>query len=96
VVLVASPPYPGTVLEEQFLRPHGLSAGALARRLGVPRTRIERVVKGETSMTADTAVRLAAFFGNDPQFWMGLQSACDLYAARLRVELRSIRPLDAT
>ena len=95
MVLVSRPSHPGEVLDEQFLRPLGLSAGALARRLGVPRTRIERLVKAETSMTADTAIRLAAFFGNDAQFWMGLQTACDLYAARLRVELRNITPLDA-
>jgi addiction module HigA family antidote len=93
--VISGPPHPGEVLERQFLRPHGLSAGALARRLGVPRTRIERLVKGETSMTADTALRLAAFFGNDAGYWMGMQTACELYRARLRVDLSGIQPLDA-
>jgi antitoxin HigA-1 len=95
MVVVSGPSHPGEVLEQRYLRPHRLSAGVLARRLGVPRTRIERLVKGQTAMTADTAIRLAAFFGNDAEYWMGLQGAFDVYAARLRVELRNITPLDA-
>ncbi|MFT3972237.1 MAG: HigA family addiction module antitoxin [Amaricoccus sp.] len=89
------PAHPGEVLEELFLVPLGLSAGALARRLDVPRTRIERLVRRQTSMTADTALRLAAFFGNSPQFWLNLQDAHDLHAAKGHVDLSGIRPLDA-
>lgn len=95
MIVVTNPAHPGDVLEELFLMPLGLSAGALARRLDVPRTRIERLVKGQTSMTADTALRLAAFFGNSAQFWLNLQDAYDIAAARARVNLSAIRPLDA-
>jgi addiction module HigA family antidote len=95
MIKVANPSHPGEVLEELFLRPLGMSAGALARRLGVPRTRIERLVKGQTSMTADTAIRLAAFFGNSEEFWLNLQDAHDLEAARARVDVSAIRPLAA-
>jgi antitoxin HigA-1 len=94
MAVISGPAHPGEVLEERYLRPHRLSAGALARRLGVPRTRIERLVKGETSMTADTAVRLSAFFGNSAECWMNLQAVFDIYTARLRVNLSGIRPLD--
>lgn len=95
MIVVTNPAHPGDVLEELFLMPLGLSAGALARRLDVPRTRIERLVKGQTSMTADTALRLAAFFGNSAQFWLNLQDAYDIAAARARIDLSAIRPLDA-
>jgi addiction module HigA family antidote len=95
MIRVANPSHPGEVLDELFLRPLGMSAGALARRLGVPRTRIERLVKGQTSMTADTAIRLSAFFGNSAEFWLNLQDAHDLAAARARVDVSAIRPLAA-
>ena len=95
MIVVKDPVHPGEVLEELFLVPLGLSAGALARRVGVPRTRIERLVKGQTSMTADTAIRLSACFGNSAEFWMNLQDAYDLNAARARVDVSGIRPLAA-
>jgi addiction module HigA family antidote len=95
MIVVANPSHPGEVLDELFLQPLRLSAGALARRLGVPRTRIERLVKGQTSMTADTAIRLSAFFGNSAEFWMNLQDAFDLHAARISVDVSAIRPLEA-
>jgi addiction module HigA family antidote len=95
MITVANPSHPGEVLDELFLRPLGMSAGALARRVGVPRTRIERLVKGQTSMTADTAIRLSAFFGNSAEFWLNLQDAHDLAVARARVDVSAIRPLAA-
>ena len=73
----------------------GMSAIALAKRLNVPRTRIERLVKGETSLTVDTAMRLARFFGNTPEFWMNLQRAYDVARARETVDLTDITPLEA-
>jgi addiction module HigA family antidote len=72
-----------------------MSAGALAERLVVPRTRIERLVKGDTAMTADTALRLSAFFGNTPEFWMNLQRAHDLAQASRVVDVSHIEPLAA-
>lgn len=77
---IPQPVHPGAILREEFLAPLGMSAIALAKRLGVPRTRIERLVREETAVTADTALRLAAFFRTTPAFWMNLQVACDLKA----------------
>ena len=90
-----NPSHPGEVLAELYLKPLGMSAIALARRLNVPRTRIERLVKGETSLTVDTAMRLARFFGNTPEFWMNLQRAHDLARARETVDVTDITPLEA-
>lgn len=90
-----NPSHPGEVLTELYLEPIGMSAIALARRLNVPRTRIERLVKGETSVTVDTAMRLSKFFGNTPEFWMNLQRAYDLAQARETVDLSDITPLQA-
>ncbi|MEQ1931971.1 MAG: HigA family addiction module antitoxin [Parvularculaceae bacterium] len=70
--------HPGRILREEFMTPFGLSPIALARHLGVPRTRIERLVREETSMTVDTATRLAAAFGTTAAFWMNLQTAYEL------------------
>jgi addiction module HigA family antidote len=74
------PVHPGEILREEFLAPFGMSAGALAKRLNVPRTRIERLVSETTSMTPDTALRLGKFFATSPEFWMNLQTAFDLTA----------------
>ncbi|MBO6539181.1 MAG: HigA family addiction module antidote protein [Rhizobiaceae bacterium] len=93
--MINNPVHPGEVLSELFLEPLELSAGALARRLDVPRTRIERLVKGETALSADTALRLSAFFGNTPEFWLNLQRAYDLAQASKVVDVSHIRPLEA-
>ena len=93
--LMTTPSHPSEVLAELYLKPLGMSAIALAKRLNVPRTRIERLVKGETSLTVDTAMRLARFFGNTPEFWMNLQRAYDLARARETVDLTDITPLEA-
>ena len=67
-----NPSHPGEVLAQLYLEPLGMSAIALAKRLSVPRTRIERLVRSETSLTVDTAMRLAKFFGNSRQSgWRG-------------------------
>ena len=74
-----------------------LSAGALARKLNVPRTRIERLVAGRTPVTTDTALRLAKFFRTSPEFWMNMQAGYDLKieAARKKRELSRIKALEA-
>ena len=76
------PIHPGTVLQEEFLDPVGLSAYALAKAISVPRNRIAEITHGERAVTADTALRLARFFGTSPDFWLGLQMAYDLEATR--------------
>lgn len=70
--------HPGEILREEYLAPLGLKAYTLAKKLHVPRTRIERLVAGRTPVTPDTALRLAKFFGTTPQFWMNMQAAFDL------------------
>ena len=75
--------HPGEVLGEEFLKPLGLSVNALAIGLRVPATRIGAIVKGERSVTADTALRLARFFQTSPEFWVNLQAMHDLTKARL-------------
>jgi antitoxin HigA-1 len=88
------PIHPGDVLREDFLLPMKLTPYAVARACGVPRTRIERLARSETPVTADTALRLARYFGTTPQFWMGMQAQYDLERAEdeARAELRRIEP----
>ena len=70
--------HPGEILLEEYMRPLDLGATALARRLGVPRSRIEDITREKRGVTADTAARLAKLFGTTPHFWMNLQAAHDL------------------
>lgn len=91
------PVHPGEILLEEYLRPLGISSGALARRLGVPRTRIERLVAGQTAISPDTALRLAKALNTTPQLWMNLQTSYDLKieAERLAGEIATIDPVAA-
>jgi antitoxin HigA-1 len=75
--------HPGEMLSEEFLKPLEMSVNALAIALRVPATRIGAIVKGERSVTADTALRLARFFGTSAEFWMNLQAMHDLTKARM-------------
>ena len=75
------PVHPGEVLSEEFLKPMNLSQNRLAINIGVDARRINEIVLGVRSVTADTALRLARYFGVSPQFWMGLQSEYDLDVA---------------
>ena len=93
--LVAHPSHPGEILREEFLAPLALSAGAVARRLGVPRTRIERLAAEQTGVTPDTALRLGRLFGTTAEFWMNLQGAHDLAKARSATDLSGISRLTA-
>jgi len=77
--------HPGEVLAEEFLKPLGMSVNALAMALRVPASRIGAIVKGERSVTADTALRLARFFGTSPEFWINLQAMHDLTKARQEI-----------
>ncbi len=72
---------PGRFLEMEFLEPLDLSAYALAKAIGVDPPRIYKIVAGERGITADTALRLARFFGTSPQYWMNLQNRYDLEVA---------------
>ncbi|MBN8217456.1 MAG: HigA family addiction module antidote protein [Spirochaetes bacterium] len=70
--------HPGEVLQEEFLTPSGISSYKLAKETGMPITRIMDVIHGKRGVSADTAIRLAAYFGNTPTFWLGLQNDYDL------------------
>ncbi|MDR6732378.1 HigA family addiction module antitoxin [Delftia lacustris] len=75
-------PHPGEILMHEWLEPMGLSQYALAKAIDVPPRRINEIVKGMRGITADTALRLAVFFGTDAQSWLNLQSDYDLAEAR--------------
>ena len=81
-----APMHPGEVLREEFMEPLGLSAGKVAKAANVPRTRIERIVREEIGITADTAVRLGKVFATSPEFWMNLQARHDLLMAMAALE----------
>ena len=70
--------HPGDVLREEFLKPLGISAYRLSMEIAVPQTRISEILKGNRSITADTALRLSKYFGNSPNFWLGLQNDFDI------------------
>jgi len=88
------PVHPGEILREEYLVPLNLSAYAVAKAIGVPRTRIERLAREETPITADTALRLSRYFGTTPGFWMGMQSQYDLEIAADQIDkaLKRITP----
>lgn len=73
---------PGEILLHEFLEPMGISQYRLAKEIGVAQRRIGEIVAGRRAITADTALRLAAFFGTDPQSWLSLQSHYDTEKAR--------------
>ena len=89
------PMHPGEVLREEFLLPLGMSAGALAKTCGVPRTRIERLANEETGITADTALRLGRALNTTAQLWLNLQNAYDIQLAEREIgrDLQAITPV---
>ena len=91
------PIHPGEVLREEFLIPMKLSAYAVAKACSVPRTRIERLIREETPVTADTALRLAKALNTTPAFWMNMQTRYDLEVAHdeLSDAIRKIEPIGA-
>jgi len=72
---------PGEILSEEFLKPIGITANALAKAIGVPPNRITAILKGERGITGNTAIRLATFFDTTPEFWMNLQACYELRLA---------------
>jgi antitoxin HigA-1 len=85
------------VLREEFLVPLDMSAGALAKACGVPRTRIERLASEQIGVTADTALRLSKAFGTTPELWLNLQNSFDVQTTRNKIadELKQIEPVKA-
>ncbi len=77
---------PGEILLEEFLKPFEISAYRLSKDTGMPATRISQILKGKRRITADTALRLSRYFGNSPDFWMGIQDEFDLREEAERIE----------
>ena len=80
-----SPVHPGHFLESRYLKPLAITQQALAAALGISRRRVNELIRGHRGITADTAVRLSLFFGNDAAFWMQLQTDWDLHLAAKRL-----------
>lgn len=93
------PIHPGEILREEYLKPLGLSMNKLALKLRVPVTRISEIVHERRGITADTALRLARYFGNSARFWLNLQASYDLEVAQDELTARieqEVRPGDHT
>ena len=92
------PIHPGEVLREDYLVPLGMSANALANALNVPAPRINDVVRERRGVSADTAMRLARYFGGDARSWLNLQTAYDLRTAELdealQIAVMAVHPLE--
>lgn len=89
-------PHPGEILQEEFLEPLGIGQYRLAKAIDVPQTRIGEIVAGRRSITGDTALRLAKFFGTSESFWMNLQFGYDAALAKdgLKEVLAHIEPYE--
>jgi len=87
--------HPGEMLKEDFLSDYGLTQYALAKALKIPHSRLTDIIKGRRGITADTALRLARFYGNSAGFWMNLQTNYDLQMADAKGIAREVEPLAA-
>ena len=96
------PIHPGEVVLEDFIKPLGLSQYRVAKDIGVPALRISQIVRGQRSITADTALRLARYFGTSAAVWLRLQARCDLEVAeaktanRINREVKVLQPSAAS
>ena len=86
-----TPTHPGEVLQEEFLAPLGLTQVALAAHIGVPVQRINEIIRGKRGITPETAWLLSQAFGTSAQFWVNLQTNCDLASARPRKTVARLR-----
>jgi antitoxin HigA-1 len=84
--------HPGEILAEEYLKPLGLSASALAQAIDVPANRISDIVRQRRDVSADTAIRLGRYFDVDPRFWLNLQAAHDLSLAESEHDYSAVRP----
>jgi addiction module HigA family antidote len=78
--------HPCEILEEEFLKPMGITAYKLSQAIGIPQTRTSQIIKGRRRITADTALRLAKFFGTSSKFWLGLQNDFDIEEEQLNIK----------
>jgi len=89
------PVTPGEILKEEFLGEYRLSQAALARAIGISPNRIAEIIGNRRRITADTALRLALYFGNSPEFWMNLQAHYDLKIARHNLPPEEVKRITA-
>ncbi len=88
--------HPSEILEEEFLKPMGITAYKLSQAIGVPQTRTSQIIKGRRRITADTALRLSKYFGTSSKFWFGLQNDFDIEEENknLKSELEQIESVN--
>ena len=79
------PIHPGEILAEEFLKPMGISQYRLAKDLGIPQMRISKILRGERGISADTALRLARYFGMSVEFWTGIQTHYEVEVAKMKL-----------
>ena len=91
--MLISPMHPGEVLKELYLEPMGIGAIAFAKHLSVPRTRIERILRGTTAITPDTAMRLARACNTTPHYWLNMQTNFDMAKAAKEIDVSGIEPI---
>ena len=87
--------HPGEILLEEFLQVYGVSQNRLGREIGMSPRAINEIVHGKRSITANSALRIAQFFGTSPEFWLNLQSSYDLEEAAKTIDLKSIKRFKA-
>lgn len=81
----ATYPSPGEILRKQFMNTRGISIYRLAKDSGIPATRVSGILRGQRKINAESALRLARYFGNDPEYWLGIQNRYDLAEERRRL-----------
>jgi addiction module HigA family antidote len=87
--------HPGEVLLEEFLKEYGISQNRLGREVGMSPRAINEIVHGKRSITANSALRIAKYFGTSPEFWLNLQTSFDLEEAAKEIDLRNIKEFEA-
>jgi addiction module HigA family antidote len=96
--MTRKPPHPGETIKEEYLVPLGMSVNALAKELGIGAARLNEIVRGRRGITADTALRLARYFGTTPELWLNLQTFYDLRMAQRKTSRmieRQVKPRQA-
>ena len=91
--MLESPMHPGEVLKELYLEPLGIDATAFAKHLSVPRTLIERIIKGTAAISTDTAMRLARACNTTPHYWLNMQTNFDMAKAAKEIDMSNIEPI---
>ena len=87
--------HPGEVLLEEFLKEYGISQNRLGREIGMSPRAINEIVHGKRAITANSALRIAKYFGTSPEFWLNLQTSFDLEEAGKSIDLRNIKKFEA-